>query len=316
MLKKLISVVAIAAMTAMLTACGTPKLEGKINVGALNGPTGMGMVDLVDEELVNITTYQTPDEVVQKFISGDVDIAAVPTNLASVLYKKTDGNVVALTTVCSGVLYLVENGDAVSELKDLKGKTIYASGKGGTPEYVLEILLQKSGLTVGQDVQIQWMDAHADVAQTLMKNAGSVALLPEPFVSTVTSKSSSIKIAVDLNAQWKDKLGQDLPMGVLIVKKDFAEKRADDIKAFLALYEKSVKDVITASDEVAKKIVDAGFLADAEVAKAAIPRCNISCMSPEDSKATLSAFFETLYKIAPQSIGGAVPGEDIYYTGK
>ena len=314
--KRLISLVLVTAMAFVLASCGSKELSDTIRVGALNGPTGMGMVNLMDEELIDLTTYQAADEVVQKLVSDDIDIAAVPSNLASVLYNKTDGQIVALTTICSGVLYLVENGNEVDDLDDLEGKTIYASGKGGTPEYVLSILLEEEGLTIGEDVQVQWLDAHADVAQMLLQNSGAVALLPEPFVSNVTSKSDAVKVAVDLNEEWTDEFEQSLPMGVLIAKKSFVEERADDVAIFLEKVSDSVDAVNTASDEIAEKIVDAGFLADVEIAKSAIPRCNISCMSPEDSQATLSAFFNVLYKFAPQSVGGALPGDDIYYTGK
>ena len=291
------------------------ELSDTVRVAALNGPTGMATVDLVGVDKIELTRYQSPDEAVQKFIAGEVDIAAVPSNLAPVLYNKTDGNVVVLTTVCSGMLYLMENGNSVKSLEDLRGKTIVGSGKGGTPEYVLTLLLENAGLKVGEDVEVQWLDAHADVAQALMQTPGAVALLPEPFVSNVTSKNEAITIAVDLNEEWKSAYGGSLPMGVIIAKKDFVESRPGDVAAFLAMLGDSVADVNTCSDDVAGRIVEAGFLADPEIAKAAIPRCNITCMDPASSKATLEAFFKTLYEAAPQSVGGALPGDDFYYAG-
>ncbi|MBR0374249.1 MAG: ABC transporter substrate-binding protein [Mogibacterium sp.] len=291
------------------------ELSDTVRVAALNGPTGMATVDLVGVDKIELTRYQSPDEAVQKFIAGEVDIAAVPSNLAPVLYNKTDGNVVVLTTVCSGMLYLMENGNSVKSLEDLRGKTIVGSGKGGTPEYVLTLLLENAGLKVGEDVEVQWLDAHADVAQALMQTPGAVALLPEPFVSNVTSKNEAITIAVDLNEEWKSAYGGSLPMGVIIAKKDFVESRPGDVAAFLAMLGDSVADVNTCSDDVAGRIVEAGFLADPEIAKAAIPRCNITCMDPAENKATLEPFYNTLFGAAPQAVGGALPGEDFYYAG-
>ena len=291
------------------------ELSDTLRVAALNGPTGMATVDLIGVDKIELTRFQAPDEAVQKFISGEVDIAAVPSNLAPVLYNKTDGNVVVLTTVCSGMLYLMENGNEVTSLADLKGKTIIGSGKGGTPEYVLILLLEKAGLKVGEDVKIEWLDAHADVAQALMQNPGAVALLPEPFVSNVTSKNEAINIAVDLNEEWKNAFGGSLPMGVIIAKKDFVESRPEDVAAFLVMLGGSVDDVNTCSDDVAARIVEAGFLADPEIAKSAIPRCNITCMDPAENKATLEPFYATLFEAAPQAVGGALPGEDFYYAG-
>ena len=310
------------AMGLLLTGCGgaggaaNKEIAETVRVAALNGPTGMGMVDLMENEMVEVTTYQAPDEAVQKLIAGEVDIAAVPSNLAPVLYNKTEGKIVALTTIASGILYLVENGEAVGSIEDLKGMTIVASGKGGTPEYVLTLLLEQAGLKPGTDVEIKWMDVHADVAQALLKTPGTVALLPEPFVSTVLSKSETARVAVDLNAAWQEVYGGSLPMGVVIAKKDFVESRPEDTAAFLANLSDSVDDVNGASDEVADKIVAAGFLADPEIAKAAIPRCNITCMNPEESKAVLEGFYQTLFDVAPASVGGALPGEDFYYTVK
>ena len=320
MLRKLLTCLLPAMLVALaLAGCGASDTSGtsepaeKIAVGALNGPTGMGLIDLADDEMVDLQTFQAPDEVVQKLLSGDIDVACLPSNMGAVLNAKTDGGVKVLTTVVTGVLYLVENGDDVAGLADLKGRTVYASGRGGTPEYVLQALLESAGLTPGEDVEIEWMDAHADVAQKLLTNEGAIALLPEPFVSTVTSKSEAVKVAVDLNAEWTGLTGQELPMGILIAKKDFVESRADDVAALLSLVAASVEDVNGASDEVVQKIVDAGFLADPAIAKSAIPRCSMTCMSSDDSKSALSAFYEKLYEVEPASVGGALPADDLYY---
>lgn len=305
----------VLASCMMMTSCGEKEISETIKVAAMNGPTGMGMVELFDNDKIEISTFQAADEAAQKLISGEVDIAALPSNMAAVLYNKTNGNVVALSTVCSGVLYLMENGSSINKLSDLKGKTIIASGKGGTPEYVLTVLLEKAGLKPGEDVQIQWMDVHADVAQALLANPGTVAMLPEPFVSTVKAKSEAVNIAVDMNEEWKKNFDQSLPMGVLLTSKKFAEERPDDVKAFLEQYKKSAEAVCEASDEIAEKIVKAGFLGDASITKAAIPRCNIECQSPADNKKTLKTFFETLYKLEPKAVGGSIPDDGLYYAG-
>lgn len=325
---RLFAVMLMLVMVIALSACESketepeaePQVEAELaetlSVAALNGPTGMGMVDLADNEKIELSTFQAPDEAVQKFVSGEIKIAAVPSNLAPVLYNKTNGNVVVLTTITSGILYITENGNEVKSLDDLRGKTIFASGKGGTPEYVLELLLTNAGLTPGEDVMIEWLEVHADVAQKLMQTEGGVALLPEPFVSTVTSKSENISIAVDMNEEWKKVYFNDLPMGVVIADKNTVSERPDDIAAFLTLLNMSVENVNEASDEVVKKIVDAGFLTDPEIAKQAIPRCNITYMQPEDNKNALKPFYESLFEIAPQAIGGTIPADDFYYTGK
>ena len=314
MKKKLLVVLMMLAMCFAMASCGgKDELSGDIKIGTLVGPTGMGLIDLQDNENIDLELYQAPTDAVQKLISGDIDVACVPSNLGPVLYNKTGGQVQILTTVVNGVLYVVENGESAKALTDLKGKTIFASGKGGTPEYVLTALLEDAGLEVGKDVTIKWFDNHADVAQQIATKKGAIGLLPEPQVSAIEAKAKTVKTALDCNALWQDLTGQELPMGILLAKKSFVESRATDIETLLSLVAASVEDVNSASDEVVQKIVDAGIVPSAEICKAVIPNCSIVCMSAEDSKATLAAFFQRLYEVEATAVGGEMPGDDIYY---
>ena len=174
-------------------------------------------------------------------------------------------------------------------------------------------MLESAGLEIGTDVTVKWMDNHADVAQKVATTPDAIGLLPEPQVSVITSKSKTVKVALDLNELWKDVTGQELPMGVLVAKKYFIENNAEDIEVLLGLVADSIEDVQGASDEVAQKIVDAGIVPSVEICKAVIPNCSLTRMSAEESKDTLSAFFEKLYAANPASVGGAIPSDDIYY---
>lgn len=295
-MKRIIGIV-IAAM--LLVGCG--ELSEVVRVGALIGPTGMGLIDLVDESDVELEIYQSPTDVVQKLISGELDVACVPSNMAAVLYAKTNGNVQVLRTVCNGVLYIVENGSGVKSVRDLAGKTIVASGKGGTPEYVLDAILENAGVKA----DVQWLEDHADVARKVMSTEGAIGLLPEPQVS-----ASGANVAIDVNAVWKEMTGSELPMGVVVAKKDWIESHPSDVKALISLVEKSVADVNTCSDGVVEKIVSEGIVPNAELCRKVIPSCSLVC---EESQAGLSVLFELLYSFNPAAVGGAIPGEDIYY---
>lgn len=313
MKKKILSLCLIISMCLALASCGSKNISGNLRIGTLVGPTGMGLIDLKDNENIELELYQAPTDAVQKLISGDLDVACLPSNLGATLYAKTNGNIQILTTVVNGVLYIVENGDSVQSLQDLKGKTIIGSGKGGTPEYVLETLLKSAGLKLGTDVKVKWLENHADVAQKVASTNGAVGLLPEPQVSAITSKAKVVKVALDLNSLWQEVTGQELPMGILVAKKDYVEANSENIEALLTLVAESVEDVIGASDEVVQKIVDAGIVPDANLCKKVIPNCSLTCMSAEDSKATISAFYSKLFAINPSSLGGAMPQDDIYY---
>ena len=118
-------------------------------VAALKGPTAMGMVKMMSDapDAYDFTISAAIDEITPKLVKGEVDIAAVPANMASVLYNNTEGAVKVLAINTLGVLYIVENGDSgVSSIADLKGRTLYASGKGASPEYALNYLLAQNGL--------------------------------------------------------------------------------------------------------------------------------------------------------------------------
>ena len=297
------------AMCVSLSACGKKELSDNIRVGTLVGPTGMGLIDLQNDEKVDLGLYENPTDVVQKLISGDIDIACVPSNMGGMLYNKTQGNIQIMSVIVNGVLYVVENGDTVKTVSDLKGKTIIGSGKGGTPEYVLQAILENAGLEVGKDVQVEWLDSHATVAQKLAATPGAIALLPEPQVSALQLKSDAIKIALDMNALWQDMTEQELPMGILIAKKDFLEQRADDVAIFMDEVNASIEDVQTVSDEVANKIVEAGIIGLPDVCRAAIPNCSLVCYSAADTKAAIGAFYNVLFKLNPASIGGAMPAD-------
>ena len=311
---KILTLVLALLMVFSLAGCGQSKeLSSKIRVGTLVGPTGMGLIDLTDNAKIDLELYQAPTDAVQKLISGNIDVACVPSNLGPTLYAKTDGNIQILTTVVNGVLYVVENGNTVESIKDLKGKTVIASGKGGTPEYAFQALIENAGLSTGQDVQIEWLDSHASVAQKVATTDGAIGLLPEPQVSALKAQKQTVRTALDMNKLWKEMTDQELPMGILVAKKDFIEKNTEDIESLLKLVADSVKDVQGASDEVVDKIVKAGIVPDAELCKAVIPNCSLTCMSAKDNKATLSAFFKKLYKVNPASVGGSIPEDDIYY---
>lgn len=288
-----------------------------ITIAALNGPTGMGMAPLIGEtDKYDITVYQAPDEVLAKVIKGEVDIAAVPSNVASVLYNKTEGAVQAAAIQTGGILYIVENpaedAPAKNELSQLSGCTIYGSGQGGVPEYVLRQLLSDAGIDPDNDVTIQWLASHSDVASSLLTNLGSVALLPEPFVTTVKAKNDAVVTSFDLNALWKAAYNDDLPMGVLVAQKSFLEERKGDWDIFAADMEEAVQLVNDDPAQAAQMIVEAGIGNEAAVVEQAIPQCNICFITGAEMKAALSNLYEILNRLQPAAIGGALPDESFY----
>ena len=301
------------------------RAEDSVNVLALKGPTAMGMVSLMDqadqgeitEETYDFQIVASPDEVSPAIAQGTADIAAVPANLASVLYQKTNGGVQVLTINTLGVLYLVENGDQVQSVSDLKGKTIYASGKGATPEYALNYILKENGLTPGEDVQIEWKSEHAECVAALAEHEDAAALLPQPFVTTAQSKNDSLRVALDLTEEW-DKIQKDnggnssLVTGVTVVRTEFAQEHPEIVEDFMERYQESVSYVNEHIEEAAKLIGDYDIVPE-EIAKKALPECNIVYIDGVEMKEKLSGYLEVLEQENPQAVGGALPADEFYY---
>ena len=314
-------VLAMVMVLGALAGCGEKvptTVTETVNVGALNGPTGLGMVQLIDmTDKYNVSTYQAPTDVTAKIIKGELDVAAVPSNLASVLYNKTEGKIVAVSPITLGVLYILDNDADVDSVAELKGKTIVASGQGGTPEYVLQKVLENAGLTIYEDVQVQWLANHAEVNAKLLTQEGTIAMIPEPFVSTaLAAGKDDVEVTFDMNKLWEDATGEELPMGVLVARKSFVEERENDLTVLLNDLQASVDFVNESPSEAAKLIVEKGFIGKEPIALAAIPNCNIVLYTGEDAdegKAILKTFNETLFEMNKASVGGALPGEELYY---
>ena len=293
-----------------------------IKIAALNGPTGMGMAPLVGEtDKYEITVFQAPDEVLAKVIKGEVDVAAVPSNVASVLYNKTEGNVQATAIQTGGTLYLMENpaegeeaiaGETTADLKRLAGKTIYGSGQGGIPEYVLRQTLINAGLDPDKDVTIQWLSSHSDAASSMMTNPGSVGLIPEPFRTTISAKNAALVTTFDLNALWNEAYNDYLPMGVLVAQKSFMEERFADWEVLKADMAEAAAWINENPAEAAPVIVEAGIGNDAAIVETAIPNCNIVFVTGAEMKAALENLYNILAEVQPKAIGGKLPDEGFY----
>ena len=296
-----------------------------VRTTALKGPTAMGLVKFMsDADAGSLTDndYEfqivaSPDEVTPLIAKGEVDIAAVPANLASVLYNKTEKGVRVIAINTLGVLYICELGDSIKSVADLKGKTIYASGKGSTPEYGLQYVLEKNGLTVGEDVQIEWKSEHAECVYALATaSCEAVAMLPQPFVTTAQTQNDMIRVALDLTEEWdKVQTGDEkssMITGVAIVRSEFADENPAAVDAFLGHYAESV-DYVNDDVEAAAQLVGDYDIVPAKVARKAIPECNIVCVSGADMKERLSGYLAVLADQNPQAVGGAVPGDDFYY---
>jgi len=292
-----------------------------IRIGGLKGPTSIGMVKLMESAETGtaannytFTIAGSADELTPKLVQGELDIAAVPANLASVLYNNTNKAVKLLAVNTLGVLYIVEKGDEINSLGDLKGKTIYATGKGSVPEYNLRYLLSENGIDPDKDVTIEWKTEPTEVVALLKEMDSGIAMMPQPYVTVAQTQVEGLRIAVDLTKEWESlDNGSALITGVLVVRSDFAEKYPEQIAAFLDEYKLSTEYVNSNVSEAAK-LVEKFDIVKAAVAEKAIPYCNITYLEGDEMKSAMEGYLGVLFNQNPKSVGGTLPEDDFYYV--
>ena len=308
----------LAAVLILTLLLGCASAEG-LRVAALKGPTAMGMVKMMSDDggsNYSFDIHAAADEITPKLVQGELDVAALPANLAAVLYQRTKGELQVLAVNTLGVLYIAERGDSIHSVADLKGRTIYSAGKGSTPEYALNYILRQNGLEPGVDVTIEYKSEHAECLSALMGDENACAMLPQPFLTVAMTKATDMRMALDLTQEW-DALqaegGSAMITGVVVARRAVIEENPEAIDAFLADYAQSVAYTNTDVPGAAA-LIGQYDIVTAEVAEAALPACNIVCITGSEMQAKLSGYLEVLFDQDPESVGGALPDAQFYYV--
>ena len=315
MFKKSLALVLAVSMLFSMAACGK-KAEDNVNIriAGLKGPTSIGLVKAMEEGKYEFSLHGSADEITPKLVRGELDMAAVPSNLASVLYNNTEGEVVLLAINTLGVIYIVDKGLDIKSISDLKGLTVYATGKGSAPEYALRYILSENGIDPDNDVTLEFKSEPTEVVSILSAEEKGAAMLPQPYVTVAQDKVEGFSIAIDLTEAWNElNMGSQLITGVLVARKDFVTEHPEAVRKFLEDYKASV-DYVLSDTKGAAGLCEKYDIVKAAVAEKAIPYCNITFISGEDMKAPLSGYLETLFEQNPKAVGGKLPGDDFYYT--
>ena len=338
-MKKVISAMLSAAMALGLAACGSqagtvssqpsssaapqPSAQAvsTVQLAGLKGPTTMGMVNLntlmengTAAQQYDVSMLGTADEIVPQLVKGEVDIAAIPANLAAALYQKTEGGIQALAVNTLGVLYVVEQGDTVHSVQDLKGKTVLSTGKGTTPEYVLRHILEKNGIDPDKDLQIEYCSEATEVTARMAEASDAIAVLPQPYVTAAQSQIEGLNVVLNLTEEWnKVSTDSDLVTGVLVARTEFIEQNEAAFEEFLKDYQSSIEWVNSNTADAAELVANYGIVAKAPLAQKALPACNITYVDGAEMKTKLSGYLQVLFDQNPKAVGGAMPGDDFYY---
>ena len=295
--------------------------DGSVRIASLKGPTSMGLVSLMDgieqgtitpeHGTYSFNIYGTPDEIIPKLISGEVDIALLPANLASVFYNKNGNSIKVLSVANLGVLYVVSADESIQSLSDLAGRTVLMTGMGTTPEYVMNYLLSANGLS--DQVTLEYKTEATELAAAVIADPTAVAVLPEPYVSVVVDKSPALGVRISLTDEWNAISGnRQMITGVTVVRSEFLDENRAAVIEFGKLQKASVQAVNSDAAAAAQLVVKYGILDNAAIAEAAIPRCNLVCMNDTEMQQAVGSYLKVLYEADPESVGGAVPGLSFY----
>ena len=302
---------------------GTSAAAGyTLRIGSLKGPTSMGLVELMDQAAkgeakgsYEFTMVTAADELLGKIVSGDLDVALVPSNMASIIFNKTNHGVNVLNINTLGVLYVVSSDDSIKSIEDLKGKTVYLTGKGTTPDYALQYLLKANGMTT-DDVTLEYKSEPTEVAALLKEKPDAIGLLPQPFVTVAMAQNDTLKMVLDLTKEWDAVSGEDggsLVTGVTICRGELFEEHADAIQTFMEEQKASAAFANENVAETAKLVAAAGIIEKAPVAEKAIPYCSITYIDGTDMKNRLYGYLSALYEMDPATVGDELPTKDFFY---
>ena len=293
-----------------------------VRIAGLKGPTTMGLVNLLPMEEdgsasldYDLQLYGTADEIVPLLTKGELDMAAIPANLAATLYQKTQGGIQVMAVNTLGVLYVVEKGDTVHSVADLKGRTILSTGKGTTPEYVLRYILQQNGIDPDKDVTIEFYSEATEVTAQMAVAQDAIAVLPQPYVTSASMQDDTLRVALDLTEEWDKICDTQLITGVTVVRTEYAQEHPDVVAAFLKDYTASVDAANNDLDGTAALCEEQGVVAKAAIAKAALPNCNIVCVTGDEMQADVAGYLQVLYDADPAAVGGAMPDDAFYWMG-
>lgn len=319
-MKKLVGMLLMVVLLGtMLLGC-SQKDEDAVRVGVLKGPTGVGAILIMDKaesgeyDKYSFTLSADPTDIVARLTNGDLDIGALPTNTAANLYNKTNGDIQMIAINCTSVLYILENGNSIQSVQDLKGKTVYVNGQGANPEYVLNFVLRANGLEPGKDVDVQFKEA-SEISAMMISEKAEICMLPVPAATTVTMKNDKVRMALNMGEEYAKAAndGSELTMGCLVATKSFLSEHPEAVRIFLERYEKSIEEVSGDVKAAAELVAKYEITGNAAIAEKAIPDCGIVCITGKDMKEKLSGYYQVLYDANPASIGGNIPKDEFYY---
>lgn len=320
--KRIISMFMVLISIVALTACGPSRAvkNTTIDIASMKGPTSIGLAKLYNDSdnkkstcNYNYTICGTADEITAGLLKGDYDIAALPCNVAATLYHKSEGDIVIAGINTLGALYVVEKGYYIGSFADLKNTWVYSTGQGTTPEYTFNYLLTMNDITPVQDITVIYTNEASELVSTIETQHEIITVLPEPYVTLAVNKHPELRVALDFSKEWERvNPGSAMITGVIVARKDFAKNNPEVMEEFLKEYDASVNFANSNTEDCAE-ILEGLDIMKADIAKKAIPNCNVVLITGNEMETKVTSYLNVLYEANPDSVGGNPPVEEMFY---
>jgi len=292
-----------------------------VNVALPDGVPALSMVRLLKERpsmganvTVNYEIVRSPDLLAARVVSGEADIAVVPTNLAAVLHNRNTGYRLAASTIW-GVLYLVSN-ENITSWEDLRGKTVHTFGRGLTPDIVFRYLLSENNINPERDVTLNYLGSGTELAQAMIAGRVHTAIIPEPALTQVLTRRQDLSVALDLQKEWGDATGlaDSYPQASIVISGNLIDNNPEFVRRFLQEVEQSVAWLNANPRTAGTWAEELQIGLTASVVERALPRSNIRFVPAIRARRAIEQYLKVLFDFAPESVGGRLPGENFYYT--
>ncbi|QOR34008.1 ABC transporter substrate-binding protein [Clostridium sp. 'deep sea'] len=319
-MRKFTIAILVLATILMVAGCQKQSTPVEMKVAYLSGPTALTMLQMAKDkpsigEEVTVTYEQiaAPNVMMGKLTANELDMAVIATNQAAMLFNKGTEYQILAPSVW-GALYMV-GMEELTDINSLKGEEIALIGKGLTPDIMLRHILKENDIDPEKDVTLTYLSGPKELLQSVIASRYSFAVLPEPLATTASIKKEGLKTVLDFQEQWQALTEKSsYPQASLVVNKAFAEENPELVATFLEKYQASIEWANENPEDLGKYAEELEIGLPAAVVQKAVGSSNLKFTKANDVKDEIKAYFEALYNIIPESIGGKLPDDSIYYN--
>ena len=302
-MKRIITII-ISILVIFIIGCSNTKVSYEEKQVRLITPDGLPSIAIskaMEEQKnighlsINYEVQQTSDLLVAELMKGEAELAIIPSNLALQAYKKgLDYKIVG--TIGWGSLYLVSE-DSITDLSELKGKEVYNTGKGLTPDIIFKEILKNNNISE-DEIDFSYVGAASELAQLVATGKAKYAVVPEPVLSTVMDKNPNIKVILNLNEEWAsfNNVKEGYPQSTLVIKEELFNEMKDSgiYEEFIDTFKEAEEFAVNNPEETATICENLGITVNKAVIKESMKNSNLKFTEISDCIDEYNVYFNII----------------------